>query len=522
MSGTKTVEVVKAKGWCCLPQSRQPSAPLPPDAPLQVIQETLFNQGTRAATFLCRDRLDVGCMSPDTSQFSILDTVPPDLKREVLQLASMEPNAVRAMGAMVGMAVADSVGAFLEFLPVGKKGSRFNPQTLKVEGSFNKFKLKPGQWTDDTSMALCLADSLLVCEGYDGADIRVRFWNWWHRGYNNAFRRDKGRHASVGLGGNVAQSLKDVQNNSPSPRFESTSQDAGNGSLMRLAPVPIFFSSTCEKAAALSEESSRTTHPGKVAAAACHFLGFFLSKAISRGADPSESAAQFLSKVVEDYLTWPWSSAINRKLARVLRSEPSTDGREQCWNWRDPKGPFLEETLDARGSSYNGYPVSPNYVGSFCLDGLAMAMHSFYHTTSFMEAMTCCVNFLGDADSTGAICGQMAGAFYGLSAIDPRLIQRLRRWDRDEIAFRAALLFSCGQGYAIRECLKELSGGARRPTLLESGKKSEAKANKEPPEPRPEPPEAVPVDSLPATGLMTLDSEGATVRGKGLCYRCQL
>ncbi|CAL1165409.1 unnamed protein product [Cladocopium goreaui] len=346
-----------AKGWCCLPQSRQPSAPLPPDAPLQVIQETLFNQGTRAATFLCRDRLDVGCMSPDTSQFSILDTVPPDLKREVLQLASMEPNAVRAMGAMVGMAVADSVGAFLEFLPVGKKGSRFNPQTLKVEGSFNKFKLKPGQWTDDTSMALCLADSLLVCEGYDGADIRVRFWNWWHRGYNNAFRRDKGRHASVGLGGNVAQSLKDVQNNSPSPRFESTSQDAGNGSLMRLAPVPIFFSSTCEKAAALSEESSRTTHPGKVAAAACHFLGFFLSKAISRGADPSESAAQFLSKVVEDYLTWPWSSAINRKLARVLRSEPSTDGREQCWNWRDPKGPFLEETLDARGSSYNGYPV---------------------------------------------------------------------------------------------------------------------------------------------------------------------
>eukprot|EP00435_Cladocopium_sp_Y103_P070599 s278_g35.t1 len=132
MSGAKTVEVVKAKGWCCLPQSRQASAPLPPDAPLEAIQDALFNQGTRAATFLCRDRLDVGCMSPDTSQFCILDAVPPDLKREVLQLASMEPNAVRAMGAMVGMAVADSVGAFLEFLPVGKKGSRFNPQTLKA------------------------------------------------------------------------------------------------------------------------------------------------------------------------------------------------------------------------------------------------------------------------------------------------------------------------------------------------------------------------------------------------------
>eukprot|EP00435_Cladocopium_sp_Y103_P028684 s1390_g7.t1 len=176
-------------------------------------------------------------------------------------------------------------------------------------------------------------------------------------------------------------------------------------------------------------------------------------------------------------MKWTFLNALNNEEYSVTMVEPG-----------DPKGPFLEETLDARGSSYNGYPVSPNYVGSFCLDGLAMAMHSFYHTTSFMEAMTCCVNFLGDADSTGAafkmllwaICGQMAGAFYGLSAIDPRLIQRLRRWDRDEIAFRAALLFSCGQGYAIRECLKELSGGARRPTLLEGGlPKSEAKANKE-------------------------------------------
>eukprot|EP00438_Fugacium_kawagutii_P011398 Skav219005 [mRNA] locus=scaffold169:544629:548688:+ [translate_table: standard] len=107
-------------------------------------------------------------MSPDTSKFCILDAVPQELKREVLELASMEPNAVRAMGAMVGMAVADSVGAFLEFLPVGKKGSRFNPQTLKVEGGFNKFKLKPGQWTDDTSMALCMADSLLACDGDSG------------------------------------------------------------------------------------------------------------------------------------------------------------------------------------------------------------------------------------------------------------------------------------------------------------------------------------------------------------------
>lgn len=433
----------------CLPGflRRQSSAwtwGVPPELAPDELQDALQSITLRAAALLCRDRLDVGSLAPDVQKFSILDSMPPRIKREVLRLASAEIFAERAMGAMVGMAVADSVGAFLEFLPVGKKGSRFNPKTLQVEGSFNKFKLKPGQWTDDTSMGLCLADSLLVCRGYDGADIRVRFWNWWHRGYNNAFRRDPERRKSVGLGGNVAVSLKDVMDSSPSPRFESNREDAGNGSIMRLAPVPIFFSADPEKAAEMSGESSRTTHPGAVAAAACHFLGFFLARAINRDRAATETAAAFLDDTVEDYLRWEWPSAPHRKLVRLLHSAEPEGSRERCWNWRDAEGPFLKETLEARGSSYNGYPVSPNYVGAYSLDGLAIAMHSFYHTASFMEALTRCVNFLGDADSTGAICGQMAGAFYGLSAIDARLVSRLRRWDCDEVALRGALLHVLG------------------------------------------------------------------------------
>merc|ERR1712137_751105 len=96
------------------------------------------------------------------------------------------------------------------------------------------------------------------------------------------------------------------------------------------------------------------------------------------------------------------------------------------------------DTLALRGRSYNGYPVSEGYFGSYSMDGLALALHSFYHTTSFMDAITKCVNFLGDADSTGAICGQLAGAFYGIDSINSKLIDRIRQWDDGEILLRGA------------------------------------------------------------------------------------
>jgi hypothetical protein len=102
------------------------------------------------------------------------------------------------------------------------------------------------------------------------------------------------------------------------------------------------------------------------------------------------------------------------------------------------------ETVSARGDDYNGYPVSKGYFGSYSMDGLAIALHSVYHTTSFMAALARCVNLLGDADSTGAITGQLAGAFYGLDGIDKRLITRLKQWDNGEIALRGALLYARG------------------------------------------------------------------------------
>jgi ADP-ribosylglycohydrolase len=293
-------------------------------------------------------------------------------------------------------------------------------------------------------MGLCLADSLLVCDGYSGSDVRKRFWNWWFRGYNNAFRLEEGRCDSVGLGGNIKSSLSRMPPE-PTPRFEELggNQDAGNGSLMRLSPVPVYFHRDPAVAARVSSESSLTTHPGPIAADACSFLGFAIARAINRPEGDRANAAQFLDECCEAYQALPDARGQATLLQLLAASEPP-GSTERCWNWRDPDGPYLLETLEARGSSYNGYPVLPDYFGSYSMDGLALALHSIYHTSTFMAAIARCINFLGDSDSHGAICGQLAGAFYGATAIDERLVAAVEVWDQGEIALRAALLHSLG------------------------------------------------------------------------------
>merc|ERR1719197_838806 len=90
---------------------------------------------------------------------------------------------------------------------------------MKFFNETNAFGLARGQWTDDASMGLCMADSLIMRRGYDGTDMRIRFWCWWNRGYNNAFRKDPRRTGSVGLGGNISKSLDALSKLASSYRF---------------------------------------------------------------------------------------------------------------------------------------------------------------------------------------------------------------------------------------------------------------------------------------------------------------
>ena len=113
--------------------------------------------------------------------------------------------------------------------------------------------------------------------------------------------------------------------------------------------------------------------------------------------------------------------------------------------------------------TYNGHPKSPGYFGSYAPDGLAIALFSAYNTNNFDDAIQLCINHLGDADTTGAICGQICGAFYGYNSINPILKHNLSIWDRDETALRAVVLYSLQQFDSGIDYLKDERGKMESP-----------------------------------------------------------
>lgn len=387
----------------------------------------------------------------DLSDYTILSHIPIEEKCMLIEQAKQVTSFNRSMGALVGMGVGDALGAPLEFLPAqaerGEKG--FDFATMSWHGARNKFRLKPGQWTDDSAMGLCMADSMLLHRHLNFCDMRVRFWCWWYRGYNNAFRKDPDRAASVGLGGNISKSLANtarvvLQHQTLLPFYAPPggSSDSGNGSLMRLAPVPLLLQKarpeTLHEAA---RQSSMTSHPGPMAAEACTFLAHLIWCAL-RLPEGEANAKTFLEDSCDSY----WKEAdLDQKSGEVydyikmlVRSSPTRD-EELCWNWKSERLE-LDATLRARGSKYNGYPVTAGYFGAFCMDGLAMALWAVYNTSCFDDAVTRCANLLGDADSHASMTGQLAGALYGYNSINPQFLKWLNEWDDHDFAIRALFL----------------------------------------------------------------------------------
>eukprot|EP00927_Polykrikos_kofoidii_P046674 TRINITY_DN40833_c0_g1_i1.p1 TRINITY_DN40833_c0_g1~~TRINITY_DN40833_c0_g1_i1.p1 ORF type:complete len:602 (+),score=79.92 TRINITY_DN40833_c0_g1_i1:36-1808(+) len=432
-------------------------------------------------------------------------------------LAEEEGGCGASVGCLLGLAIGDSCGAPLEFtsvdsrLPEGANGRYADRQRscllpeLSTSGQltyiqpYNSFSILPGQWTDDTSMALCLADSLLVHGRYHGGDARVRWHMWWNHGYCNAFRHDLNRkrgRRSVGLGGNVAKSLAEVEDTAFSKRCEhdadavppinqATANDAGNGSIMRLGPVPIAYHVFERHALQVACWQSLATHPGGDAAVCCSFMSFFIVGAIrcaqeaSRTAShevavphPSDQSRDFIQERIDSFLRLPQpcidglpdGQASLFRLKCLLESNPASK-KEAHWNWKLPELPITPAIAARVGRSgedtYNGHPVIPTYFGAYCMDGLAMALWALWHGSDFSSCVRLAVNLLGDADTVGAITGQLAGAVYGWRGIisdewGRRCVANLRYWDSNaEVGLRAALLYHHGPRPNVKLCQAE-------------------------------------------------------------------
>ncbi len=291
----------------------------------------------------------------------------------------------RYRGCLLGLAVGDALGTTLEF----KRPGTFMPLTEMVGGG--PFDLRPGQWTDDTSMALCLAESLLECDGFDPRDQMQRYVRWWREGYLSS------TGTCFDIGNTVAGALRRFMD-AGSPYAGSTApRSAGNGSLMRLAPVPLFFAAEGpEKAIKMSGESSRTTHGAVAAVDGCRYMAALILGALA-GVSKEDLLSPFFTP----------------------------EGAENIWQI----DPLTAAVATVASGSFSAKGTAQIRGSGYVVDSLEAALWAFNQSTSFEEGALLAVNLGDDADTTGAVYGQLAGAFYGESGIPARWLEKLCQGD---------------------------------------------------------------------------------------------
>ncbi len=276
----------------------------------------------------------------------------------------------RYQGCLLGLAVGDAIGTTVEFMDRGS----FSPVTDMVGGG--PFDLEVGQWTDDTSMALCLAHSLIHCGGFDATDQMNRYCNWWQYGYMSS----TGECFDIGM--TVSDALARYMETKNPFAGSVDPFSAGNGSLMRLAPIALFYGQDMGLLLKYAAESSRTTHGAAECIDACRYFATVLR-------------AAFFAQTKSD--------VINSKLY-----SPETKKVKGIAN-----GVYVNKAMgEIKGSGY-------------VIESLEAALWCFANTDSYDEAVLLAANLGDDADTTAAICGQVAGAYYGIKGIREDWLEKL-------------------------------------------------------------------------------------------------
>jgi ADP-ribosyl-[dinitrogen reductase] hydrolase len=287
-------------------------------------------------------------------------------------------NRDRVAGAMFGLAIGDAMGMPVEFRPRGK----FEPVTEFRAGG--PFKLQAGQWTDDTAMSLCLASSLIECNGFDAAHQMKQYSRWIDEGYLSCTGK------AVGIGQTILKAMIRYHKTKDPIQGDTNPRRSGNGCIMRLAPVPIYYGYDAALAIHHSIQSATTTHGSEMCLQTTGFFGGMIWGALN-GVSKNELLSNNYSPVKDYY---------HQHLpCDELRSLTRGDYKAK-----------KEDEVESTG---------------FVIDALEAALWAFYHTSTYAEGLLKAVNLGGDADTVGAIYGQLAGAYYGLEAIPSEWIRGL-------------------------------------------------------------------------------------------------
>lgn len=264
----------------------------------------------------------------------------------------------RAQAAFIGMAVGDALGATVEFMTATEIAAKYGVFKEMTGGGW--LRLKPGQVTDDTEMALCIARAVLKNQSWSREAIAQEFAAWL-----KSRPVDCGDTCRKGIRSYMLHGTLEVPYNQ---------WDGGNGAAMRMLPVALLSFPDAELLKKYALEQAHLTHNQALSDAACICLGNLLHL-ILQGASKSR-----------------------------LRRE--VDG------------------LVARFPGFNFVPYRGLATG-YVVDTLQTVFHWFFKGTGFEDCLVGTVNQGGDADTTGAICGMLAGAYYGREAIPRRWLKKM-------------------------------------------------------------------------------------------------
>ncbi len=276
----------------------------------------------------------------------------------------------RSIAALVGLAIGDALGSPVEF----RARDSFPPIIDMIGGG--PFNLKAGQWTDDTSMALAMTDALIEAKRFDAHLIMENFYQWYKHGVYSS------KDYCFDIGITTSNAIKKYEESLNPFAGNTNEMNAGNGSIMRLAPIPIYYQESLTDLVNFSVLSSMLTHSTTEVLDAVAYFSMLIYAAI-RGYDKDYILENYTPDTILDY------------------------------GYEITHGPIL----DIINGRYKNKKRNRIQSSTYVLHTLEAALWAFYHSSTFEEGALLCVNLGDDSDTVTSVYGQIAGPYYDLDGI---------------------------------------------------------------------------------------------------------